>query len=66
MTKKSKKINYNTYKNKSLQYLESEITHTERNARKFLILEDEFNYKENTQHAYKLWQIYYEMKNKNF
>jgi hypothetical protein len=61
----TKKINYNTYKNKSLQYLEGEISHTEKSARKFLILQDEFNYKENIQHAYKLWQIYYEMKNKN-
>ena len=59
---KLKPINYNSYDNRSLEYLLGEIAHTERSARQFSNSGDMESAKDRQEHAKKLWNIYYEKK----
>ena len=52
-------INYELYRNKSMEYVEGEIAHTERSARQFRQSGDEESAKDREAHAKKLWEIYY-------
>jgi hypothetical protein len=57
-------INYESYKNKSLEYIEGEIAHTERSSRQFTQSGDVESAKDRKEHAKKLWDIYYEKRSK--
>ena len=56
---KGGEVNYASYDNKSKEYIEGEIAHTERSARQFRQSGDEATAKDRENHAKKLWEIYY-------
>ena len=56
-------LNYNYYKDRSLEYLEGEIAHTERSMRAFIKEGNKAEAEDRKKHALKLWEIYYSKKN---
>lgn len=54
-----KKDEYSKYENKSAEYVEGEIAHTERSARAFRRDGDDARAKDREAHAKKLWEIYH-------
>jgi antirestriction protein len=58
-------IKYNQYENKSLDYIEGEIAHTERSARQFRQMGDEISAEDRESHLKKLWEIYYKKRSEN-
>jgi hypothetical protein len=53
------KFNKKFYDNKSKEYIEGEIAHTERSMRAFRRGGDEASAKDREKHALRLWKIYY-------
>ena len=53
------KFNAKFYDNKSKEYIEGEIAHTERSMRAFRKSGDEESAKDREKHALRLWKIYY-------
>jgi len=58
-------INYDLYENKSMEYVEGEIAHTERSARKFRQIGDDESAEDREKHAKKLWEIYYKKRSES-
>ena len=56
-------LNYNYYKDRSLDYLEGEIAHTERSMKTFIREGNKAEAEDRKKHALKLWEIYYSKKN---
>ena len=53
------KIRYEYYDNKNVDYIQSEIAHTERSMRAFLREGNMIMAKDREKHARKLWDIYH-------
>jgi len=60
--KSKDKFNAKYYDNKSKEYIEGEIAHTERSMRAFRKSGDEASAKDREKHALRLWKIYYSKK----
>ena len=57
-------LNYNYYNDRSLEYIEGEIAHTERSMIQFSKKGNKKEFEDRKKHASKLWEIYYNKKNK--
>jgi hypothetical protein len=58
------KLNYDYYKNRSLEYIEGELNHLDRSYRSLVRVGDNKGAESNRQHTLKLREIYNAKKNK--
>ena len=57
-------LNYDYYKNRSLEYIEGELTHLDRSYKTLVRIGDNKGAESNRNHAFKLREIYKAKKNK--
>lgn len=58
VTIQRKPIDYTHYESKSAEYIQGELIHTERSARKFELEGDQEEAEDRRSHARKLWEMY--------